>query len=142
MRRATSAVRASYIDVHGGRNHVEGHALECGYFAVDEHIDGDFQAKFDAADGAARSKWMRDVRAVIELREHAQQPNSSDGPPAYKLDQAVRGIGLRSDEHRAAGEFAVVEGKKKAAALVPIFVVVATQPKRTSPQLHDTNENS
>src|SRR5580658_8157225 len=85
---------------------------------------------------------MFDVRAVIELREHAQQSDAAYRPPADELDQAVRGIGLRRDQHRAAGEFAVAEGKKKAAALVPILIFIASQTKRAASQLNHADEDA
>src|SRR5580704_4042990 len=85
---------------------------------------------------------MLDVCTVIKLGEHAQQSNASDRPPADKFDQAVGGVGLRGNEHRAAGEFAVAERKKKTAAFIPFLVIVATQAKSAAPQLDYTNENS
>ena len=85
---------------------------------------------------------MFDVRAVIEFGKHAQQSDASDWPPAHKLDQAVRGIGLRRDEHRAASEFAVAERKKEAAALIPFLVIVATQTKSAAPQLNDAHKHT
>src|SRR5271155_3479299 len=85
---------------------------------------------------------MFDVRAVVELREHAQQSDAADRPPADELDQAVGRIGLGRDKHRAAGKFAVAEGKKKAAALVPIFVFIASQTKGAAAQLNDADEDT
>src|SRR5580698_5318939 len=85
---------------------------------------------------------MLDVRAVVELGEHAQQSDAADRPPADKFDQAVGGISLRGNEHRAAGEFAVAEGKKKAAAFVPFLVIVAPKAKSAAPQLNDAYEDS
>src|SRR5271154_3664444 len=85
---------------------------------------------------------MFDVRAVIKLREHSQQSDAPNRPPAHKLDQAVRRIGLRRDEHGAAGEFAVAERKKKASAFVPLVVVIATQTKSAAPKLNDTHKHA
>src|ERR1700693_2090494 len=85
---------------------------------------------------------MREVRAVIQLRQHAHQTEAPDGPPTDEFDQAVGGIGLWRDQHRAASVFAVVESEKEAAPLVPILVVVTAQRKGTPAQLNDARKNT
>src|SRR4029077_10041560 len=85
---------------------------------------------------------MLDVRAVVKFRQHAQESEAANGAPADEFDQAVGGVGMRSDEHGAAGVLAVVEREEEAAALVPIFVVVAAKSERTAAELDYAQENA
>src|ERR1700687_757603 len=85
---------------------------------------------------------MLDVRAVVKFWQHAQKTEAANRGPAPEFDESVGGIGLRGDEHGAAGVFAVVEGEKETAALVPSFVAVATQGKGAAAELHYAQENS
>ena len=80
--------------------------------------------------------------AVVKFRQHAQESEATNGAPADEFDEAVGGIGVRSDQHGAAGVLAVVEGEKEAAALVPIFVIVAAQDEGAAAKLRYANENS
>src|SRR5580658_10111566 len=85
---------------------------------------------------------MLDVRAVIKPGQHTQQAEAADGSPAHEFDEPVGGIGLRSDEHRTAREFAVAEGEKQAAAFVPVFVFIAAQTKCSPAQLNDADKHA
>src|SRR5262249_36402666 len=81
-----------------------------------------------------------DVRTVVEPREHTQQSQTADGAPADKFDEAVGGVGLGRDEHRATSVLAVVEGEKKTAPVVPDGFVVAAQRKSTALQLNHADK--
>src|SRR5258705_11308872 len=70
---------------------------------------------------------MFDVGAVVEFRQHAEQTQAADRSPADKFDEAIGWIGVGRYQHAAAGEFAVVEGEKQAAAGGPFFFVVGAQ---------------
>src|SRR5690348_16386185 len=83
---------------------------------------------------------MRNVRAVIQPGKHAQQTEATDGAPANELDQAVGRIGVGSDEHGAAGKFAVIESKKEAARFVPVAVFVTAKAKRSPAKLGNADE--
>jgi hypothetical protein len=85
---------------------------------------------------------MLDVRAVVKFWQHAQESEAANGAPADEFDEAVGRVGLRSDEHGAAGVLAVVEREEEAAALVPIFVVVAAKRERTAAELDYAQENA
>src|SRR5271163_377077 len=56
---------------------------------------------------------MMDVRASEEARQSPDQAESADGAPADVFNLAVGGVGVGSDHHVAAGEFAVVEGEEE-----------------------------
>ena len=53
---------------------------------------------------------------------------------------AVGRVGVRSDQHGAAGVLAVVEGEEQASSLVPVFVVIATKRENAAAQLCDAHE--
>ena len=85
---------------------------------------------------------MPDVRAVIELRQGAQQADAPDRSPANHLDEPVGRIGVRRNQHRSPRVLAVVEAEEQAAPLVPVGVVIAAQRKGAPAQLHQPQENS
>jgi len=85
---------------------------------------------------------MLQMAAIIEFGQIAEQAETADGAPAHELDETVGRIGIGSDEHGAAGVFAVVKGEEEAAAFVPFGFVVATKDKSASFELNDANENS
>ncbi len=85
---------------------------------------------------------MLDVRAVVKLGQHAQEAEPADGTPADEFDESIGRIGLRGDQHGAAGVFAVVEGEKEAAARVPIFVVITTERERAAAKLRYSDEDA
>src|SRR5215470_19617361 len=131
---------ASYENVQSGGEDVQLVALERKNFTVNHDVHGNGNVELDVADGFARRERMLDVRAVVETRKHAQQAKAADRAPAYKLDEAVGGIGFGRDEHGATSVLAVVEGKEKAAAVVPDGFVVRAQCEGTALQLNHTNE--
>src|SRR5579863_7457841 len=85
---------------------------------------------------------MFEVAAVVESWQSAQSAEAADGSPADKFDQAVGRIGVGSDEHGAAGVFAVVEGEKQAAASVPLSFIVGTQMESAALELRQADENA
>jgi len=66
---------------------------------------------------------MLDVRAVVEPGQIANQPQSADWPPVDVFNQAVVDSGRGGDHHRAAGELAVIERHKEAAAAIEFQVI-------------------
>src|ERR1700758_1149459 len=78
----------------------------------------------------------------MKARRHAPQPESSDGSPTDELDQPVGGIGVRGDQHGAAGVLAVVECQEQTASLIPLFVRVAAQREGSAAQLRDAHKNA
>src|SRR5690348_12981289 len=95
-------------------------ALERQNSAIDQNVHGNWDVEFDVLDGLALSQRMLDMGAVVEARQHTQQAEAADGPPADKFDETVGRVGLRSDEHRPTSVLAVVEGEEQAAAVVPL----------------------
>ena len=71
-----------------------------------------------------------------------RRPEAADRSPANEFDETVGGIGVGRYQHGAAGEFAVVEGEKKAAAGVPFLFVVGAQDEGAALQLRDADENA
>src|ERR1700722_15952185 len=141
MRCAECTRLTSYINVHGGWNDVQRFALKRKDFAVDQNINRNRNVEFHLLDRLARRQWMFDVRAIVEFWQQPQQTEAADRPPANEFNQAVGGIGIGSNQHGAAGEFAVIEGEEQAAAAVPIFVVIAAQDECAALELNDADEN-
>src|SRR5260370_26171139 len=125
-----------------GGEDIERTDLQRSDLAVDHDVNGTSHIEFDMAHGAARSEGVLEVRAIVKLRQSAEQAQAADGSPADKFDQAVGRIGMRRDEHVAAGKFAVVEREKEAAAFVPGCVVVAAKGKGAATQLDDAYEDT
>jgi hypothetical protein len=130
------------VNVHGGGDDLEAANREDGDFAVDHDVDWCGQVEFHAADGAARGQRMLDVRAVVEFGQHTQKAEAADRSPTDEFDQGVGGVGIRRDQHGAAGVLAVVESEKEAAALVPILVVIAAKRESAAVQLRYANEDT
>ncbi len=85
---------------------------------------------------------MFQVAAVIERRQIADEAEAADGSPADELNEAIGRIGVRSDQHGAAGVLAVVKGEKEAAAGVPLGFFVGTQMECAALELHQADEDS
>src|SRR5258707_3617547 len=83
-----------------------------------------------------------DVSSVVKLWQHAKEAETADRAPTNEFDQSVSGIGVRRDEHVAAGVFAVVEGEEEAAALVPILIVVAAKCESAAAKLRNSNKHA
>src|SRR5713226_5841527 len=115
----------SYINVHSSGKNIECPALQRHYFSIDRDVHGCAYFEFDAAYRSARSKWMLDVRPVVESRKIAQQAEAADRAPSHKFNEPIGGIGIRRDEHRAARVLAVVERQEKRPSLVPFLIVIA-----------------
>src|SRR5580704_943905 len=136
------ATLSSYVRVQRGRQNVGRLARERNDFAVDHRIDRRRNIEIDVTHRTPRSERMLNVCPVIKLREHAYQTKPPDRPPAHELDVTVARIGIRRDHHRAARELAVVKREKQTAALIPIFVVIATRCKRPPIQLRHANKDA
>src|SRR5258707_11753347 len=141
MRCAVCARRVSYVNVQGGRENVQRSTLQREDFSVDQHGDGNGNFEFDMLHCFSRSERMANVSAVVEFGQHAEKTQAADGSPANEFDEAVGGIGVGRDEHRAAGEFAVVECEEQAAAGVPFLFVVGAQDQCAAVQLNNTDED-
>ena len=74
--------------------------------------------------GFARGKRVIEMRTAVQARQHAQQAEAANRPPADEFDEAVGRISIGSDKHGAAGVLAVVEGEEKAAASIPFGFVI------------------
>src|SRR5579863_5740070 len=84
---------------------------------------------------------MIDVGAVVQSWQVADEANAADRAPADVFDQSVVYLGLRSDHHGAAGEFAVVKGQKKTGTAVDFAVAIDAQGKRTALQASKRNKD-
>src|SRR5277367_2642601 len=80
------------------------------------------------------------MRTVIKSRQHLDQSEPPDRPPTDVFNESVRRVGMRGNQHRAAGVLAVVKCKKQAAPLVPLFLVVCSYFERPAFQLHQSHK--
>src|SRR5437762_14127798 len=69
------------------------------------------------------------VRSVVERRQIANQPEAANRSPAHVFDETVINLGLRSDHHRATGEFAVAERQEQAEAAIAVFFSIDAKRK-------------
>ena len=85
---------------------------------------------------------MMDVRAGEEARKSPDQSETADRAPADVFDQAVGGIGVGSDHHVAAGEFAVVEGEEEGGFAILCGSFREAMRKREMLSSHEAGEDS
>src|SRR5580698_5200155 len=85
---------------------------------------------------------MMDVRAGEEARQSPDEAEAADGAPADVFDQAVGGIGVGSDHHVAAGEFAVVESEKQSGFTIPFCCFGKAMRKGEMLELHEAREDA
>src|SRR5207245_9190827 len=85
---------------------------------------------------------MIDVRSVVERRQIADQPESTNRSPAHVFDETVIDLGLRGDQHSATGEFAVTERQKQAGAAIHVFFSIDATRKLASTKTHERQKNS
>jgi hypothetical protein len=111
-------LRLLYYDTKSLRQHVDGFNMQGGDFAVERDVDGAFEVEIDSLDAFAFGHGMVNVLPGEETGKIANQAEPADWPPANVLDQPIGSLGVGSDHHFAAGEFAVVECKEKAAAAI------------------------
>src|SRR5271156_6329938 len=103
----------SYDHVQRGGENFQRLTFEAHAFAVHHCVYRTGEFEINALGGGAGSFGMMDVRAGEKARQSPDQAEAADGRPADIFDEAVRGIGVGSDHHVAAGEFAVVEGEEE-----------------------------
>src|SRR5207245_9099705 len=142
VRREEHTMRASYVDIHGGRQDIQGFALQRKDFAIDQNVHRNRNIEFDVLNGFARGKRVIEMRAAIQARQHAQQAEATNRSSADEFDEAVGRIGIGSDKHGAAGVLAVVEGEEKAAARVPFGFVIAAQDESAAFELYKSHEHA
>src|SRR5882757_10065304 len=111
-------LRLLYYDTKSLRQHIDGFNVQRGDFAVERDVDGALEIKINSLDALTFRHGMVNVLPGEEAGEIANQAEPSNRPPANVFDEAVRGLGIGSDHHFSAGEFAVVERKEKAAAAI------------------------
>ena len=87
-------------------------------------IDRSIQFELDATDGLAFRQGMLNVGSVVKAWEIADQTKPADRSPAHVLDQPVIYLSFGGNHHRAAGEFAVVEGDEKAGTIIESFLAI------------------
>src|ERR1700723_1646754 len=83
---------------------------------------------------------MMDVRAGEEARQSPDEAEAADGAPADVFDEAVGGIGVGSDHHVAAGEFAVVEGEEEGGVAILYFFFREAVREGEMLELHEAGE--
>src|SRR5262249_8068131 len=130
------------IHIHSAGKNIYGLALECFDFAVNQDVYGHRQIEFHAAHGASRGEWMLRVRSVVKTGQSAQKAKTADWSPSNKFDVAVSRVSVRCDKHGAASIFAVAEGKKQSAAVIPFHVFIASQREGTAPKLDNAHKNT
>src|SRR5436305_12735237 len=85
---------------------------------------------------------MLHASAVVDHRQHAKNAQAADRSPANEFDESVGGISVWGDEHGAACVFAVVEGQKEAAAIIPICVRIAAKSEGAAAKLRYAHQDS
>ena len=99
-------------------------AIQAQDFAIHHHVHWAVEIEIDSLRGGARRQRMIDVRAGEKARRNAAADRSRPiGPQRTYSIRPSAGIGFGRDHHFAAGEFAVAEGEKQAAAAVPFVCV-------------------
>ena len=82
------------------------------------------------------------VRAGEETRQSPDEAEAADGAPADVFDQAVGGIGVGSDHHVAAGEFAVVEREEEGGLAILFFFFREAMRESEMFELHEAGEDA
>src|SRR5579885_79882 len=145
LHRASCAGRprlASYIDVQRSGENIEAPDPQRGDLAVNHDVHRIGYVEFDVPNGAARCKRVFRVRTIIQLGQIAEQAEAADRTPANELDKSIRDVGVRSDQHFAAGVLGIVESKKEHAAFVPVLFVVASEREGAPAQRHNARKNA
>src|SRR5579859_6983061 len=94
------------------------------HFPVDHDIDRLIEIKFNAAHALVLGQRMLNMRAVVQSRQIANQPQPANRSPPDIFDQSVIDLSLGRDHHGAAGEFTVVKSQEQATAVVESSVAL------------------
>src|SRR5271154_6014328 len=142
MRYAPPPTHASYVNIHRGGKNFQGEQFQSEDFAVNGDVNRLADIELDLANGLARSQRVLHMRAIVKTRKQEQHFAAADRSPADELDQAVGGVGIRRDEHGAAGVLAVVEAEEETRAGVPFGFFVAAQRKGAARQPRQKDKDS
>src|SRR5487761_1553440 len=99
-------------------------------------------ARIAGADFRRRSSpsLAHQVKIQFRVPPPAKQADAYNRPPANIFNQTVARIGVGSDHHFAAREFAVVEGKKQAATPVGFRGAISAEWKRAAVQAREARQ--
>src|ERR1700686_345470 len=131
----------SYHYTQSRRKHFDGLARQREDFAIHHYIDRRIKLKLDPPNRMVLRQRVACVRAVIQRRQIANQPHSSDRTPPHIFNQSVIGGRVGGDHHCAAGKFAVIETKKQTGTPVELVLFIEAHRKRPPVKPCQAQEN-
>jgi predicted amidohydrolase len=133
---------ASRHHIQDRRQDVQLLALQGEHLTIHHDIHGSIEVELHGPHSAPRRQGMVHVRAIVEHVQVSQQPEATDGPPKHILDQAVGGVRIGRNHHRAAGKLAVVESQEEARATLDLPIVIEAVGEGAPVKWHQAREDS